>query len=237
MNSQINKKGFTLVEILVAVAIITAILSMVYGSYYVTTRSMQVCKRRIELSQGARELLEKMAQQIRCCYAGTVNKPTPPAGRNGVQKEETTESIINYFSGNSTEKDGRILYLVTTNNILDKQAPGLFEVIYKFDKNNRKIFVSADNFVDGRKRLNENRNWQMLAENIESITLQFSNGRDWLAAWDFEEKKMLPNAVKINITCQDEKERQYCFGTAAYISNRKNQVINTTSEALVTVNK
>jgi prepilin-type N-terminal cleavage/methylation domain-containing protein len=228
------KNGFTLVEILVAVAIIAAIVSMVYGSYFVTSKSTQACKRRIELSQQGRQLLEKIAQQIRCCYAGSVKYADDKAS---LKNEQTSENIINYFAGNSTELGGQILYLITTNSILEQKTQGLFEAAYKFDKNTGTLFFSQARFVDGSRNFIENRNWQPLAENVESIELEFSDGRDWLPTWDFKEKKMLPNAVRISITCLDENYRQYCFGTTAYICSRKNQDIKTTSETLVSVNK
>jgi len=237
VNNKSGKSGFTLVEILVAVAIIAAIVSMVYGSYSVTSKSAQTCKKRIELSRQARELLGRMAQQIRCSYAGSVQKPKPAAGKGALKKEETQENIINYFNGSSGKISGEILYLVTTNSILERKSPGLFEVTYKFDKNIGTLFISRERFVDGSKSFIENRNWQPLAENIESIELEFSDGQQWLPAWNFKEKKALPYAVKINITCLDENYRQYPFGTAAYICSRKNQDMKTTSETLVSVNK
>jgi prepilin-type N-terminal cleavage/methylation domain-containing protein len=237
LNNRSEKSGFTLVEILAAVAIIGAIVSMVYGSYFVTSKSARACKRRIATSQQARELLEKMAQQIRCSYAGSFKKSTPPAAKDALKKEETQENIINYFAGDSGKMGGEILYLVTTNRILEEKSPGLFEVTYKFDKNTGTLFLSQERFVDGSKSINENRNWQTLAENIESIELEFSDGQDWLPTWEFKKTKTLPYAVKINIICQDESFRQYCFGTTAYICSRKNQVIKTTSETLVSVNK
>ena len=237
MNGRGEQNGFTLVEILVAVAIIAAIVSMVYGSYFVTSKSAQACKRRIAASQQARELLDRMAQQIRCCYAGSVQKSKPADSTGPLKKEETRENIINYFEGNSGQMGGEILYLVTTNSILEEQAPGLFEVTYKFDKNTGTFFLSQERFVDGPKSFIEDRNWQTLTENIESVELAFSDGQQWLPAWDFKEKKALPYAVKININCRDENYRQYSFGTTAYICARKKQNIRTTSEILVSVNK
>ena len=237
MNNRSGKSGFTLVEILVAVAIIAAIVSMVYGSYFATSKSAQACKRRIAMSQEGRELLGRIAQQIRCSYAGSVKKSTPPAVKGSLKKEVTQEDTISYFNGDSGEMGGEILYLVTTNGILEEKTPGLFEVTYKFDKNTGTLFLSRERFVDAPESLIEKRNWQPLAENIESIELAFSDGRQWLQTWDFKEKKALPYAVKINITCQDENYRQYRYGTTAYICCRKNQGKKTTSARLLSVNK
>lgn len=239
MNCKSVKKGFTLIEILVAVAIIVTIVSMVYGSYFATSKSAQACRKRIALSQQGRELLGRMARQIRCSYAPSFRKSTPPAGKGSLKNEETQENIINYFTGNSGQMGGEILYLVTTNGILEGQDPadGLFEATYKFDKLSGTLLLSQERFVDGTKSFIEDRNWQTLAENIESIELAFSDGRQWLNTWDFKEKKGLPYAVKINITCQDENYQQYHYGTTEYICCRKNQGNKTSSAGLVSVNR
>ncbi|MHC4543164.1 MAG: type II secretion system protein GspJ [Planctomycetota bacterium] len=237
MNSKSVKKGFTLIEILVAVAIIVAIVSMVYGSYFATSKSAQVCRKRIALSQQGRELLGQMARQIRCSYAGSFKKSTPPVGKGSLKNEETQENIINYFAGSSGEMGGEILHLVTTNGILEEKTPELLEVAYKFDKSTGTLLLCQERFIDTPESLFEKKNWQLLAENIESIELAFSDGRQWLQTWDFKEKKALPYAVKINVTCQDENYRQYRYGTTAYICCRKNQGKKTASARLVSVNK
>jgi len=237
VNSKSIKKGFTLIEILIAVAIIVTLVSMVYGSYLATSKSAQVCKKRIAMSQQGRELLGQMARQIRCSYAGSLKKSTPPAVKGSLKKEVTLENTISYFYGNSGEMGGEILYLVTTNSILEQKSPGLFEVTYKFDKRTGTLLLSQEKFINASESFFEKKNWQPLAENIESIELAFYDGRQWLNTWDFKEKKALPYAVKINITCQDENQRQYSYGTTAYICCRKNQGKKTTSERLVSVNK
>jgi type II secretion system protein J len=237
VNSKSAKNGFTLIEILVAVAIIVTIVSMVYGSYFATSKSAQVCKKRMALSQQGRELLGQMARQIRCSYASSFKKSTPPAVKGSLKKEVTLENTISYFNGNSSEMGGEILYLVTTNSILEQKSPGLFEVTYKFDKSSGSLFLCQDRFIDAPENVIEKKNWQPLAGNIESIELAFFDGRQWLQTWDFKEKKALPYAVKINLTFQDENQRQYSYGTTAYICCRKNQGKKTTSARLVSVNK
>ena len=231
--------GFTLVEILVAVAIIVTIVSMVYGSYFATSKSAQACKTRIALSQQGREVLGQMARQIRCSYVGSARKykyPTKPVSQ---QKEKIPENAISYFNGNSDDPAGEILHLVTTNSIWGGQAPadGLFEVTYKFDKGTGTLFFSQERFVNAPQSIIEEKNWQPLAGNIECVELAFFDGRQWLPRWDFKEKRKLPCAVKINITCEDENYQQYHYGTIAYVCCRKNQGKRTTSDTLVSVNK
>ncbi|MHC4641136.1 MAG: type II secretion system protein GspJ [Planctomycetota bacterium] len=233
------KNGFTLVEILIAVAIIAAIISMVYGSYFAASKSAQACETRIALSQQGRTLLEQMAQQIRCCYTGSVKEHKYPDREASQKKEITPEQIISYFTGDSGEMGGEILYFVTTNGISEEQAAedGLFEVVYKFDKHSNTLFFSQERFLNAPLSVAEKRNWQPVAENIESIELAFSDGQQWLQSWDFKEKRGLPVAVKINITSEDENYRQYHYGTTAYVCCGKNESKKTISETLVSMNK
>jgi len=239
MNSRSSKSGFTLVEILVAVAIIVTILSMVYGSYFATSKSAQACKTRIALSRQGREVLGQMARQIRCSYVGSARKYKYPTREVSQQREKIPENAIDYFNGNPDDPGGEILHLVTTNSILGGQAPadGLFEVSYKFDKSTGALFFSQERFVNAPKSVIEKKNWQPIAGNIECVELAFFDGQQWLHRWDFKEKKRLPHAVKINITCEDENYRQYNYGTVAYVCCRTNQGKKTTSETLVSVNK
>jgi len=239
VKSRSGKKGFTLVEILVAVAIIAAIVSMVYGSYFATSKSARACRIRIALSQQGRDLVAQMARQIRCCYAGSVKVDNYTDRKNSQQIETTTANITGYFNGSSGETGGEILHLITTSGMSDGHAgkDGLFEVVYKLDKNNNTLFLSNERLLGKPQNVAEKRKWQQLAENIAGIELAFTDGRQWLQNWDSMEKGKLPLAVKINITCEDENHRQYHYGTIAYVCCRKNQSQKTVSGTLVAINK
>ncbi len=198
MKSNPNKKGFTLVEILVAVAIIVTIVSMVYGSYFAASKSTQAYRTKITSFQQGRKMLKQMARQISCAYAG-------------------------YFNGNPDDPDEKILHLVTTSSFWATQdsTDGLFEVIYKFDKSRGLLSLSQERFTGASENITDKRNWHPIARNINHIELEFLNGQQWLHKWDFEAKRVLPSAVRISITCEDENHRQYNHSTAAYIYCRE----------------
>ncbi len=238
MSSSSNKDGFTLVEILVAMAIIVTIVSMVYGSYFATSKSTQAYKSRMFLSQQGRKVLGRMARQIRCSYANKADKNTYPAPILQQGKADSA-SAINYFNGNSDEPGGEILHLVTTNGLSVGLAPsdGLFEVTYKLDKGRGLLFSSHRRFAAATKSAVQKKKWQQIAEDIESLKLAFFDGQKWLDKWDFKDKRELPCAVKINITWEDENHRQYQYGTIAYISCRKNQGKQTRTGTLVSANR
>ena len=241
MNNRLDKNGFTLVELLVAVALIAAILCMVYGSYFATSKSAQTCKAKITASQQGRKTLEQMARQIRCSYAGMVNDPAEgePLGsgsKQTIQKGMILEENVCYFNGNSLAPRGEILHLVTTNRLLGEKQPadGLFEVTYKFDKRASLLSLSQREFVGTAKDTGV-RNFQPIAEGIKSLELTFFDGDKWLRSWDYKDKKKLPCAVRIEIGCDDENNRRYHYATVADISCQKNRE-RTQTEKLVSVN-
>ncbi len=238
MSSSSDKDGFTLVEILLAMAIIVTIVSMVYGSYFATSKSTQAYKSKITLSRQGRKVLGQMARQIRCSYASKADKNTYPAP---IPQQGNTDpaSAINYFKGNSDEPSGEILHLVTTNGFSVGLVPsnGLFEATYKLDKSRGLLFSSQRRLAVTSKSVEQKKKWQQIAEDIESLKLAFFDGQKWLNKWDFKDKKQLPCAVKINITWEDKNHRQYQYGTIAYICCRKNQGKQTRSGTLMSINR
>jgi len=225
MNGKTGKDGFTLVEILVAMGIIVTIVSMVYGSYFATSKSTQAYKTKIALFQQGRKVLEQMARQIRCSYASTIGEHTYPVRSISQRKRAISENVIGYFNGNLDHPSGEILHLVTTKGFYGGQGPvsGLFEVTYKFDKSTGVLFVSQERFVGTSKNVGERRSWRPVIGSVKGVELEFFDGLQWLHNWDFREKGKLPSAVKINITFEDENYQQYHYGTVAYICCRMNQ--------------
>jgi len=213
------RTGFTLIEILVAMTIIVMIASMVYGSYFATAKSTDAYKTRMTLSGQMRKVLGQMARQIRCSYAGKTAEDTDSNGTDSRRTKEIYKSPIIYFSYEPDAFDSEILHLVTTNGLFCKDGyeNGLFDVAYKFDTNSGTLSLSQSRFVGAPGKLIEDRNWRELLVNVESLELDFFDGQQWLSKWDFEQKRKLPVAVKIDITCRDENYRQCHYGTIAYV--------------------
>lgn len=237
MNDRLNKNGFTLVEILVAMSLIAAILAMVYGSYFATARSAQACETSIAVSRQGQKVLEQIARQIRCSYAGAVVDDANSVRFGSDPKRMMPQESISYFSGDQDAPGGKILRMVTTNARLEGKRPseGLFEVTYRFDKSAGTLSLNQRTYPAIAQK-SEQDDWQEIADNVESFELAFFDGENWLDSWEFEDKKKLPNAVRIEIGCRDENHRLYRYGTVAYISCQRDHV-RTRSEASVSTSR
>ena len=231
--------GFTLVEILVASAIIVAIFSMICGSYFATSKSTQVCKAKIALSRRARGILEQMTRQIRCSYAPSPDKLPYSPSSISQQAKLLPANAVNYFLGNPDDSTGEILKFVTTNGIFGgKDKPEcLHEVTYKFQKSTRILLSTREKFVHLPANNAEKNDWRPVATDIESIELAFFDGKKWSNKWDFNKVGKLPCAVKITLCCEDESYRQYQYGTIAYVCCRMNQQKETQTRTLVSANR
>jgi prepilin-type N-terminal cleavage/methylation domain-containing protein len=243
MNGNCDKAGFTLVELLVAFAIILAIVTMVYGSYFATSESAQVYKSRLAIYEQVRKVLDGMSQQVRCLYADT-------SGVTARNPTDEPKDVIRYFEGNTDAMNGEILHFVTTHGIFcgQQEANGLFDVIYRFDRRAGTLYLSQTSFINGATKRIEKRNpstplgmvslsnhWRPLAENVRDVELAFFDGKQWVSEWDFKQKRKVPRAVKVSITCEDENQRQYSCSTIADVCCWNNRNSDGPSEALAAV--
>lgn len=248
--SRPTKAGFTLLEILIAVAIIAVIVSMVYGSYFAAARSTEAYDATMEVSEQARQALAQMARQIRCAYvpqslykvermqqaSGTLG-PSPPPEKLMLRNETQAEKVANYFTGGADGPAGEVLEFVTTDGSCagPESTNGLFEVIYRFDKSSGVLSLSQERFIERLQGAADHRNWQPVLTGVECLELTFYDGQQWLSKWDFKEKRRPPLAVKIDITCEDKNYRRCRCATTAYVPCHKNKGRKTAADTSISI--
>jgi prepilin-type N-terminal cleavage/methylation domain-containing protein len=236
MKRKTNNQGFTLIEILVAMAMITLIFAMVFGVNSAISRAVRTYDARQELVVPVKKVIQQIARQIRCSYAHSAeNSIRLSSGETPVQtgfaaktSEIVSEKGFNYFSSN--ENTENILQLVTTST----EQAGLFEVAYKFDKAAGILYYDQRQFaaVPAGKNLVEN--WLPVAYGIDEINLKFFDGKNWQQSWDwFDQKQRLPVAVSIEITLKGEHNIQYRYETVAFAWSAQNRSNQTESRQIV----
>jgi type II secretion system protein J len=223
MNRRSHKPGFTLVEVLAAATIMVTVVSMVYGSYFATSRSTQSYGARMTTFQNMRELLTVMARQIRCSYREQRSYSAKGARPRNKAK---LENVVDYFTGDSGDPSSEVLHLVTTsgNSWSTASQDGIFDVTYKFDKGAGLLSVSRQRFTGVFGITVQKKRWRPIAENVTAFELSFFDGEHWLRKWSFEEQRDLPAAVKIEVTFEDEGGRQHHGQTVAHLYCRNRRI-------------
>lgn len=64
-------RGFTLLEILMAISIFAIVISLAYGSYRSTFRVIDQTEARAEIANQARIAMDRLLQDLNCLYPGT----------------------------------------------------------------------------------------------------------------------------------------------------------------------
>jgi prepilin-type N-terminal cleavage/methylation domain-containing protein len=89
------QKGFTIVEMMIAVGISAIIIAGVFGILTVSNKQLEVIHARMSLQEGPREALFKMAQEIRQTSPDSSKLhtlSTPDA--NGIERASTIDFIV-----------------------------------------------------------------------------------------------------------------------------------------------
>jgi type II secretion system protein J len=232
------KRGFTLIEILVAMALITVIIAMVYGSYRAASKSAGACSEKIAQLDKTRKALAQISRQLSCSYTG--RKETHATAQKAVFKKDkkNPEKPNTFFDGDSNKVNGQILHFVTTTSAFpnQKDAGCLFEVIYKFDKNTGLLSFSQTEFVGTDTPLEKNRFWLPIGTDITNVKLMFYDGQKWLEKWNIKQKLSLPCAVKVDITADHQGRRLYNYSAIAPVYSQMPPIEQNNRPELVSAN-
>ena len=228
------KHGFTLIEILVAMAITTSIFAMMYAGYRAISKSAGICNERIATLDETRNALAQMARQISCSYPSRKQTETPAAKAILKKEKKIHKNSSDLFKGDSNNINGWILNFVTTTSGFrsQKETDGLFEVIYRFEKSTGQLLFSQTKFVGSNTSLESDRFWLPIGKDITAVELAFYDGQEWLEKWDSSEKLPLPYAVKVDITVGHKNLRPYHYTAVAPVycqmpgsDRNKNQIL------------
>lgn len=209
--------GFTLVEMLVALALVSTIATMVYGSYAAVSRSLDLYGSRAACYERTCLVLRLMTRQIRCAYVSPFPAgPTPSPPQNSALPAPPA-----VFRADSRDVGGTILSFITTAGLsTGPDTPmGVARVMYRYDSSNGTLSVCCGPYSHGAGDAQEPGPWRPILSGVTRVDLQCYDGRQWQVAWTGENQR-LPLAVKIALTVLDEKDRAHEFETTAPIGSR-----------------
>jgi len=195
------QKGFTLIEILIAMSIVLIIFSVVYGTYFAATSSANRCNANITAAREVRSLLAKMTRQVRCVYVPAKSPKRTSTASSAIDLIAAEDEQV-IFRADTKDKDSIILRMITTAGIFHDRLSryGPFQVAYRYDSAQGVLFYAQRLIATQSKNHLRQYKWLPLAENVESIELSFFDSRKWLDHWNRrEQNQQLPCAVKIEV--------------------------------------
>lgn len=179
-----SEAGFTLVEILVAVALLGMVGAMVFGSLVTTTNAVEAGRDHAAKEQAIRRILRLMAEEISLSKPNTMY---PWVGKNGTQDGQPADTLailaMSQELSTSAAKESETVRVVYTRE-RDK--------LIRFVRRN--LYTVTDT--------NESLDQMELADRVQAFNLRYydDQNRIWIDEWPTVPK--VPKALLIEVTFQ-----------------------------------
>jgi type II secretion system protein J len=202
-NSIPDDAGFTLIEILVASALASVIMVIVYTSYQSIVQSIKRATGHAEFYENVNMAVSKIDLDIANTYVNKYNKKISFVCEEISGNSKLSLVTVNHneyiFSGNEA-KPYPVSDIKETGYYLkpDKSIQGLHYLI-----RHEKPHYGEDPQIGGTE--------DILLVNVVSLKFQFLRGNDWDEAWDSRQNNLFPRAVKSTLVVKNYQEKDEKF--------------------------
>ncbi|MFP4173480.1 MAG: type II secretion system protein J [Candidatus Hydrogenedentota bacterium] len=225
-----HKRGFTLLELLVAMAILVVLTGIVYGAFYSVVTSIQTSRTGMEEMRLRQFLARNMKQNFRTAYSDPrmeqevfmfvgESNDGPDGARDSVRFASTTPLIggmalpgdlkeVRYEA--MAEQDSEMSLSYAGSETEDEPPAVLHSIETPLLGAEVQELDAADGFFVPSEEY-EAPGWSVP---IRSMRLDYFDGQEWLRDWDSLEMRRLPWAVRVRINFAkpedvvEEEERQ-----------------------------
>lgn len=209
------REGVTLIEILVAMAIMAILMTMMYSGFVQTANNKKRVEERLNRNHEIRMALERMARELSMAYVSAQLNPNP-----------ALQAMVTAFVGKEEGSGSRIDFTSFSHQRLYRNA-------HESDQNELSYYVTEDpedsshdvlvrreqRRVDEKPQ--EGGQVQVMVQDVVSLELSFLDPltNEWVSTWDTTQAAMqpnrLPSQVKILLTVPNLKGTgpEQTFGT------------------------
>ena len=208
--------GFTLLELVVAIAIFAIISTFVYGAYTGTVSTTESAQKKIDLYQKARLVLSRISEELE---------------QTASPYEKGTVPDFSYFSGSNDEINGvnadEIGFVSRADSGYSKETgkPGLARIVYRLEVasgegNEYYVLIRKEDPIFFRED-EEREKSEVFIEKCEGINFEYNSDGSWVNEWDDQTTQgaegQIPRAVRITLTLKDDEGKARDFSTIAYL--------------------
>ena len=202
-------RGFTLLEILIAIAILALVVSSLYGAYSGTLDTTEMVESIRDVDQVARLALMQMVNDFKSLY---------------FQKAQGEDTESPYSFGGVMEAEGEggaIVAFATTSRLdFDMTFPSqrINRVSYIMEKqpDNEKLYRLVRKELPFADLPGEREEVSVeIADGVESLSLTYFNGEgQQFSQWDSKAEGLLPRLVYIRLKMAGDKSRLFATSVA-----------------------
>jgi prepilin-type N-terminal cleavage/methylation domain-containing protein len=206
-----NRAGFTLLEMMLAITILSIVLVMIAGSFNAVIHSKVHGEAHLEVDREGRAILWELANEIR----GAVQTPNPPSNVLLIGLGQTRDGI---------PVDGIMLSTLTAGHrraITGLDAEQIVAYTVKLNRSWRKRYVltrTQHSALLGSSTFTTPP--IELADNVILLHFKYFDGNSWLESWDstaVAPPTQLPIAVSIDLALDAGGGREMNFSTQVMV--------------------
>ncbi len=208
-----NRQGFTLIEVLLAMAILAAVVTVVYASFSTAGQNVERAEKVRDETDLARTLMARMSDDITNAFILGGNVSTGFVGK----KEETE------IEGTDHRFDGLSLTTLTNWRRPGSKETELWEVGYSFKetpdgkgrvlvRREKRELTRDEPFLEGGEEYE-------LTDRVADLQLRYTGDGGatptWKDEWDSRQSSALPKRVEISLTLDNGR----FYTTQVYVEN------------------
>jgi len=217
----INKSGFTLLELIVAITILAIITSFIYGVYTGSVKTIDETREKIDIYENGRMVLERMSNELRST-AVPIDKGVAPdvtffSGTNDEIGSVHADEIQFITRSNATNyrQNGRpilmgVYYFLKTEE--DEEGETMKKDTYTLMRSEEPIFsrdfmedVKEEEFIDG----------------CSGLDFEYYGESGWVDEWDDQDggdqEGNVPSAIKITLSMKPKNGKEITLTTIVTI--------------------
>jgi general secretion pathway protein J len=173
----LQKKGFTLLEVLIAVAILSIVLAALYGTFFMSSRAMEDMDESMTKLQETRKAIDILRRELDSAY----------------YKEGDEKTFITILDKDLYGKQATQLEFTGFTTV----RPGLSKISYYMEEKDRKRTLFKKIESSFGKKESEGTD---IIEDLEEFTIEAKYQDKWVKTWDTGITKKRPDEIKISLS-------------------------------------
>lgn len=181
-----NSKGFTLIEIIIAMGLSSLLLLVLYSVYFSINRTVEAAGEGQDVRETERVLIELLKRDLR----GTVLEARYP--------------FVSRISDVAGVRNSNLQFASTS--MLGTNRFGVSKVGYNLVKTDKgEPVLLRQESDDPWEDLARSSSGYEISRIVTSFRLSFYSGAEWVEEWDSKASKSLPSQIRIALTIDDGK--------------------------------
>ena len=173
----LRRKGFTLLEVLIAVAILSIVLTALYGTFFMSSRAMEDMDESMTKLQETRKAVDILRRELESAY----------------YKDDDEKTFVKVLDKDLYGKQATQLEFTAFTTV----RPGLSKISYYMEEKDKKRTLFKKIGSSFGKEESEGTD---IIEDLDEFTIEAKYQDKWVKTWDTGITKKMPDEIKISLS-------------------------------------